>query len=307
MDLWRSLRNPVARELRLSRTLLSPTLRRVCQCSSTSSQLTVHVRVLPIRRSRLPMQVTLPVVLSMYRMTLSSTRRTAVRSEVLSQLPSRARMRLSSLSEREFSDVLPYTMYSTRLQESLSFLLARRLQRTLQTLSKAFLSSRLKSVQCLLVSHVKVSALSATDVTLLQAGWLRRVKLSESSLHSQSVSLVPSLHFVHSTSEVQLQVQLRTARLLQNITVNSNSRSSGLSRESRMTVLSAMSLSAVPPRSVSLTKTPESHSLSMTCLTAQSSTRRMVTRLSKATSSASGMLITQSPSSRLPVLYALTA
>ena len=197
-------------------------------------------------------------------------------------------------------------MSSTLSRASSSFRQGSRLPRISQISSSHCLSSRWKSVQCSLASPVRVSAQSATDVTSLQAGWLKRERLSVSLRHSQSVSLVHSLHFVHSTSEVRLQVLLQTARLLPNTTENSSSRSSGQSRGFSMTAQNSLLLSAAPQSSASSTRTPVSPSLSTTCLMAQSFTRKTVKLSRRETSSANGTHTMQSPSSRPTVSHALT-
>ena len=233
-------------------------------------------------------------------------RKTAEHSGDLLLRLSRTRTRLSSHSAKEFSAVRQYTISSTLLRVNLSSRPEKKSARLLQTSLTLSLSSRWKSVQCSLASPVRVSARSATDVTSLQAGWLKRERLSVSLRHSQSVSLVHSLHFVHSTSEVRLQVLRQTAQSLPSTTENSSSRSSGQSRGFSMTAQNSLLLSAAPQSSASSTRTPVSPSLSTTCLMAQSFTRRMAKLSRRETSSANGTPTTQSPSSRPTVSHALT-
>ena len=158
-------------------------------------------------------------------------RKTAEHSGDLLLQPSRTRTRLSSHSAKEFSAVRQYTISSTLLRVNLSSRLVKKSARLLQTSLTLSLSSRWKSVQCSLASPVRVSALSVTDVTLLPAEWSRRVRLSELSQHSLSVSLVPSLHFVPSTSVVLHPARQLILPSSPNTTENWYSTSSELFRE----------------------------------------------------------------------------
>ena len=78
----------------------------------------------------------------------------------------------------------------------------------------------LKSVQYLPANRNKVFVQDVMDVTLQPDVWFRKVKLLVLLLHSPSVSLVHSLHFVHSTWGVLPVLTLHLLHvLLQNMTV----------------------------------------------------------------------------------------